>query len=161
MNICGSWAILSSHLEVVASLALFYTLRDARDAGACTPYPVGTLQLRSFFLAACAFFLFFSSSYFTSMCNPLSYDRPSSVFYIDMPAWLLPLILPFLRCLTALSLRPLGFTLLNPNLNYDLIIQLIFPFLVSSLLPLQLSLCSSFPTPNFRAFQNFNIFFPP
>ena len=42
-----------------------------------------------------------------------------------MPAWLLPLILPFLRSLAALSLRPLGFNLLNPDLNYHLTTQLI------------------------------------
>lgn len=72
---------------------------------------------------------------------------------LHMPACLLPFILPFSRCLAALSLRPLGFTLLNSNLNYHLVIQLMFPFFVFSLLSLELPLCRSFPTPNLRAFQ--------
>ncbi len=41
--------------------------------------------------------------------------------YISIPAWLLPFITPFLRCLAAHNLRPLGFTLLNHFLRCHLI----------------------------------------
>ena len=93
------------------------------------------------------FFFFFFPSYFTSMCNALGYDRPLSIFYIHMPAWLLPLMPTFLRCIAALSLQLLGFTLLSPNLNYHLAIQLILPFFDFLRSPLQLLLCSSFLHP--------------
>lgn len=76
----------------------------------------------------------------------------ASFTYICQPCCCLFFFLPILRCLAALSLRPLGFILLNPNLNHNLINEIDFPSLAFSLLLLELPLCSFFPTPNFCAF---------
>ena len=51
-------------------------------------------------------FFFFSHRLRLHMCNPLGYEKPLS--YLHTPAWLLPLILPFLRCLAVLSFATFG-----------------------------------------------------
>ena len=79
-------------------------------------------------------------------------DLLFSYAYINIPAWLLPFITPFLHSLTA-HLTTFGLYLLNHIFCNHLIAQEIIPFFLISPLPLELPPRSSFPTPNFCASQ--------
>ena len=85
----------------------------------------------------CTFFL---NSCFKSMCNPMGYDRSTPCFFIYMPGLKPPISLSVLRFLAAIYL---GLWDSPPEFQpffYCSVSKLVLRFLITLLLPLQLSL---------------------